>query len=143
MSASCCRNVQKQDHLYLKYKLSGKWKTEAFDGELHEKWELKEDGNMQQKGYYIEKQDTLYSATTRIQIVEDDIVLFSIIKNSNPKIFIATSINEKAIVFENKDYKNPYQVKYEFIDNDNYRRTIRGYEKDSLVIYEFNFKKVK
>jgi hypothetical protein len=123
--------------------LSGKWKTEAFDGELHEKWELKEDGSIQQKGYYIEKQDTLYSATTRIQKVEDDIVLFSIIKNSNPKIFIATSINEKAIVFENKDYKNPYQVKYEFIDNDNYRRTIRGYEKDSLVIYEFNFKKVK
>jgi len=46
-------------------------------------------------------------------------------------------------VFENKDYKNPYQVKYEFIDKNNYRRTIKGYEKDSLVIYKFNFKKLK
>ena len=80
--------------------MSGKWKTEAFEGEVHELWELKEDGNMQQKGYYIEDQDTLYSTTTRLQKVENDIILFSIIKNSNPKIFKATSINEQVIVFK-------------------------------------------
>ena len=61
-------------------------------------------------------------------------------RNSNSKTFNASSINEKAIVFENKDYKNPYHIKYEFIDKNNYRRTIKGHEKNSLVIYTFNLK---
>ena len=114
--SSTCQNGQNQDHLNLKNKLAGKWKTEAFEGELHEEWRLMEDGNMQQKGFYIVKRDTLYSATTRIQKVEDEVILFSLIKNSNPKIFKAIRINEQLIEFENKNYKNPFQVKYEFVD---------------------------
>ena len=58
-----------------------------------------------------------------------------------PKIFKSIRINEQVIEFENKDYKNPFQVKYEFIDKDTYRRTIKGIEKDSLVVYVFNLKK--
>ena len=38
----------------------------GIQGELYEDWQLMEDGKMQQKGFYIEKRDTLYSATTRI-----------------------------------------------------------------------------
>ena len=58
-----------------------------------------------------------------------------------PKIFKSIRINEQVIEFENKDYKNPFQVKYEFIDKDTYRRTIKRIEKDSLVVYVFNLKK--
>jgi len=96
---------------------------------------------MQQVGYYIENADTSYSAKTRIEKINDDIILFSVIKNSNPKIFKAKSLDDDQIIFENDDYKNPYEVKYEFLTNGKYRRTIKGYEKDSLVIYEFNFEK--
>lgn len=97
---------------------------------------------MQQQGYYIEAQDTSYSAKTRIEKVGDDIILFSVIKNADPKIFKAVSHSDTLIVFENKEYKNPYQVTYEFLGKDRYKRTIKGYENDSLVMYEFHFKKV-
>ena len=86
--------------------------------------------------------NTMYSAMTKIEKVGDEIILFSVIKNSNPKIFKAIKVKNETIVFENKDYKNPYQVKYEFLDKNNYRRTITGVEKDSLVSYSFNFKKL-
>jgi len=130
-----------EDHLNLNSKLSGNWKATAFDGELHETWKLEKNGFMQQQAFYIEKTDTSYRAKTRIEKVGTDIILFSVIKDSNPKIFKAISSEENKIIFENKDYKNPFNVTYEFIDSDNYKRTIKGYENDSLVVYEFNFKK--
>lgn len=138
---SCNNHNKIEDHLKLESKLAGKWKAKAFDGELHEEWKLNEQGWMQQEGFYIEGTDTSYAAISQIEKVKDDIILLSIIRNSNPKIFKAVLSASNKIIFENKEYKNPYEVTYEFISNSSYRRTIRGYENDSLVIYEFDFKK--
>ena len=140
---SCKDTLPPEDHLGLESKLSGKWTAKAFDGELHEEWTLNSDGWMQQEGFYIEKSDTSYAAKTQIQKVGGKIILFSVIKDSNPKIFQSTRVEDNTMVFENRDYKNPYQVKYEFLSSDNYRRTITGRENDSLVSYEFNFEKVQ
>ena len=131
------------DKLKLESKLSGKWIAKAFDGELHEAWQLDKDGWMLQKGYYIEGVDTSYSAQTKIEKVNEQLILFSVIKNSTPKIFQAKERFDNKILFENKDYRNPFEVVYEFIDSGNYRRTIKGMENDSLVTYVFNFKKQK
>jgi len=138
---SCNEDQKPKDYLNLKDKLAGNWKAKAFTGELHEQWNL-EKGWVQQKSYYIENNDTSYSAMSRIEKIQDDLILFSVIKNSNPKIFKAISVLDNEIIFENKDYKNPYQVKYEFINQNNFKRTIIGFEKDSLVTYEFDFKKL-
>ncbi|WP_167769679.1 hypothetical protein [Gaetbulibacter sp. S0825] len=136
---SCNEEFKVEDKLSLEHKLSGKWIAKAFDGELHETWKLDSDGWMLQEGYYIESSDTSYSARTRIEKVNNEIILFSVIKNSTPKIFQSKEHNESKMVFENMDYKNPYQVVYEFIDDNNYRRTIKGFESDSLVTYVFDF----
>lgn len=143
ITASCGVNDSVKDHLDLKDRLSGKWNAKAFDGELHEEWTLDQDGWMLQEGHYIEGNDTSYSAKTKIEKIGADVILLSVIRNSNPKIFKAVSIEKNEIIFENTEYKNPYSVKYEFLAKDSYRRTIKGYEKDSLVVYEFNFKKIK
>ena len=143
LAISCNDNEQVDDCLNLESKLSGKWITKAFDGELHEEWKLNNNGWMQQQGYYIEKGDTTYAAKTQIQKVGNDIILFSVIENSNPKIFKSITTTENKMVFENDDYKNPFQVKYEFFSKEKYRRTIKGYENDSIVIHEFNFEKNK
>ena len=140
---SCKEETEVIDKLNLEHKLSGKWIAKAFDGELHETWKLDSDGWMLQEGYYIEKIDTSYSARTRIELVNEELILLSVIKNSTPKIFQAIERSDSKIIFENKDYKNPYEVVYEFIDGKNYRRTIKGLENDSLVTYIFNFKKTK
>ena len=138
---SCKESPKVTDHLNLESKLTGKWIAEAFDGELHEVWALNDYGWMEQQGYYIANNDTSYAAKTQIQKVGQDVILFSVIRNSNPKIFKSVKFEENEITFHNDDYKNPYEVKYEFLSNENYRRTITGRENDSLVIYEFNFKK--
>lgn len=138
---SCNGEIKNNDELNLESKLSGKWIAEAFDGELHENWQLGDDGWMLQKGYYIEKADTSYSAQTRIEKVNNELILFSVIKNSTPKIFQAIEQSNNKIVFENRDYRNPYKVTYEFFDSNKYVRTIEGLENDSLVIYTFDFKK--
>ena len=140
---SCGGFDQTEDPLNLKDKLSGKWQAKAFDGELREEWKLEKNGWMQQKGVYIENNDTSYSAITRIEKIGHEVILFSVIKDSTPKIFKAISVSENEIVFENKDYKNPYQVKYEFFTGSTYRRTITGLGNDSLATYEFNFEKIK
>ena len=129
------------DQLNLSDKLSGKWKADAFDGILSETWTLGKDGWMSQEGFYIEDQDTSYSAKTKIEIVGNDTVLFSVIKDSNPKIFKAFIQTKNTITFKNDDYKSPFKVHYEFISDSKYSRTITGYEGDSLVVYKFDFSK--
>lgn len=130
-----------EDVLHLKGKLDGHWKAKAFNGELLETWELGKNGFMQQVGYYVENGDTSYSAITRIEKVEGEVILFSVIKGANPKIFKAIGMSDREMVFENKDYRNPYSVRYEFLDDGNYRRTITGLENDSLVSFVFDFKR--
>lgn len=129
------------DVLHLKEKLNGHWRAKAFNGELLEVWSLGRNGFMQQDGYYVENGDTTYRAVTRIEKVDGDIILFSVIKDSTPKIFKATLANSREILFENKDYRNPYAVRYEFLDDGNYRRTITGVENDSVVSYIFDFRR--
>ena len=136
-----CRNPQQKNHLNFSEKLTGKWQATAFSGELHETWQSTSDGWLVQQGFYIENRDTSYSANTKIEKVAGELILFSVIKNSNPKIFQAIKTTPDSIVFENTDYKNPYRVKYEFLGATDYRRTITGYEQDSLVTYIFDFEK--
>ena len=142
VSSGCNDQPAPNDRLNLNAKLSGTWKAIAFDGALHEKWALLPDGYMQQEGMYIENRDTLYQAITKIEQVGTELILYSVIKDSNPKIFKAIHRTEDIIIFENKDYSNPYQVKYEFLSDNKYRRTIEGVENDTLAIYVFNFNKV-
>ena len=141
VSVSCADQSNTNDILNLNDKLAGTWKADAFEGELHETWKLNSFGWMEQRSFYIEQNDTLYAATTQIQKIGERIILISVIDNSSPKIFQAESIHSDFIIFENDDYKNPFEVTYEFISN-KYRRTIKGQENDSTVVYTFNFKKV-
>jgi hypothetical protein len=137
-----CTAPKFEDKLHLEKKLSGSWTATAFSGELRETWRLGADGWMQQHGIYIENHDTLYSAHTKIEQVGGEVILFSVIRAATPRIFKAVTVGEDEIIFENNDYKDPYQVTYTFLDDTSYQRTIRRIEKDSLEVYTFNFKRV-
>lgn len=139
--ASCTQSDHHRDRLGFSDHLVGHWTAPAFDGELHESWKIHDDGWLIQSGYYIENGDTTYRAKTKIEKVESEYVLFSIIDGNAPKIFQATEKTASHILFKNEEYKNPFQVKYEFISDQSYRRTITGHEQDSLVNYVFNFEK--
>lgn len=132
-----------EDRSGLLHKLEGDWETKAWDGKLLENWSLSEDGWPWQHTSYVENNDTTYSSQSKIEFVADELILFTVIKNNPPYIFKATVQTADSIVFENSKYKNPNRVKYEFIDANNLKRTIKGIENESIVQTVFNFKRVK
>jgi len=139
---ACQDNKSEDSYDKIVNHLMGQWQSKAWSGHLHETWSIGSDNWLTQEAFYFEESDTSYRANSKIEQVDNELILFSVIKNSTPKIFKATIIQPDSIVFENSDYKNPFKVVYFFDDINNYRRTITGLENDSLVSYTFNFKRV-
>lgn len=123
----------------LKEKLVGDWSSKAWDGQLNESWWIDENGHLRQTATYLENGKVLYEAINKIELVDGEIILFTIIKNSNPKIFKATAYAHDKIVFENADYKNPNKVVYDFKTKKEFQRTISGTENDQPSTYTFKF----
>ncbi len=133
------------DKVYAKLKkeLVGSWRSKAWDGELKEKWYQDQNGNLSNQAQYVEKGEVRYEATNRIEVVKNEMILFTIIKDGNPKIYKASSYTENSIVFENSDYKNPNKVIYTFGDTDGFQRSISGTENNKPSSYTFKFVKIK
>lgn len=121
--------------------LTGTWVSKAWDGELQEYWSIGHDGNLLQNAQYTENGAVLYEAISRMEQVGDDFVLFSVIKDSNPKIFKVSSYKENEITFHNSDYQNPSTVIYKFVSETRYDRTIIGVENGAPTSYTFEFHK--
>ena len=119
--------------------LEGRWITPAWDGQLKEEWSRDPDHKLIQSQEYWENGQMTYAATSYIQQVDETIILVSIIKDGNPKIFKATDISSTKIVFENSDYSNPSKVVYTFHPN-GFNRTIIGTENNEPTSYTFKFK---
>jgi hypothetical protein len=127
----------------IKKNLAGKWSSKAWDGQLNESWSIDKNGHLNQTAQYIEQEKVLYEAANKIEIVNGELVLFTVIKDNNPKIFKATSYDKNQIIFENSDYKNPNKVVYSFLSNQEFHRTISGMEKDKATSYTFKFKRLE
>ncbi|WP_147302956.1 hypothetical protein [Marinoscillum furvescens] len=128
----------------MQHNLNGQWKATAFDGFLHETWRTLPNGQLEQEGFYIANGDTLYKAVTRLFTVNQELILLSVIKDSSPKVFKATSIAKDRIVFENTDYRNPSKVIYTIESPTNYQRSILGIEPNGdSAHYQFDFVKIK
>ena len=118
---------------------AGTWTTKAWDGELIEHWQHLQAGVLESQAIYIEKGDTLYRSTSRMEQVMGEWVLFSIIEGNNPKIFRQSAIDDQSITFVNSDYSNPQEVRYSFIDEQHFERTISGEENGQTSTYTFSF----
>lgn len=137
-------NKPKAQQMYdiLKAKLIGNWSSSAWAGTLYESWSIDENGHICQRAEYIENKEVLYESVNKIEIVNNEIILFTVIDDNNPKIFKATSYAEENIVFENNDYKNPNKVIYNFKNNE-FERTISGVENGESTSYTFHFSQIK
>ncbi len=119
--------------------LTGKWSSPAWNGQLVETWRMINTTTFESQAIYLEKGDTLYASTSRIEKVAGKWMLFSVIKDGTPKIFQAVSSSDKHILFENPDYSNPRQVRYAFTERQKFNRTITGEEDGKPSTYTFNF----
>ena len=126
-----------------KNNLVGNWTSPAWDGQLNESWSIDNNGHLSQSAEYIENQKLLFESGNKMEIANNELILFSVIKGSNPKIFKAISWSKNSITFENSDYKNPNKVTYKFLSNNEFHRTISGMENNELSNYTFKFKVVE
>lgn len=127
----------------LKENLNGHWTSEAWDGRLNESWTTDDNGHLLQTAQYIEDNRVLFESTNKIEVIDNELILMSVIKGSNPKIFKASSYSESEIVFENSDYINPNKVVYNFGPEEQFQREISGRENDQPTSYIFHFKKIE
>ena len=123
-----------------KNSLAGRWVSPAWDGQLEESWSVDEHGHLIQSAEYTENQKVLFASKNKIEIVDHEIILISVIKGSNPKIYKATSWSKRGITFENSDYSNPNKVIYQFVSKDEFHRSISGIENNEASSYTFKFK---
>ena len=138
-------NPSEKDMNYeaIKERLKGNWSSPAWSGQLDETWSVDPNSHIVQTASYSEEGVVSYSASNKIEIVGEEWVLFTVIKDSNPKIFKATSVTKDKIVFENSDYANPNKVVYEFTSPDTFKRTISGLENGEPSSYTFTFTRVQ
>lgn len=127
----------------LKNKLTGNWISKAWNGILKENWYIDKSGYLNQKAKYFENDKLLYEANNKIELIEGELILITVIKNASPKIFKATSFNKHEIVFENTEYKNPNKVIYKLISDKVFEREISGSENNKPSNYVFRFERNK
>lgn len=126
-----------------KQHLQGSWTSKAWDGVLNETWSIDENGDLIQFAEYIENGEILYEASNKIEKLAGELLLITVIKDNNPKVFKASASSKNEIIFENSAYKNPSVVKYEFISDTRFKRTISGEENGKPTSYTFEFNRVK
>lgn len=124
----------------LKKSLPGKWRSKAWDGWLDETWWVDTDGNLRQTAAYSENEVVSYKAKNKIELIDDQLVLISIIEGSDPRVFQATFFDHRQVVFYNSMYDNPSRVTYLIGDN-KFERTIGGMEDGKPSRYTFKFNK--
>ena len=127
---------------YYGKKLVGNWTAEAWDGVLEEDWVLTDEHKLSQQAVYSENGVASYKAQSRIALVDNRLIIYSVIEGSNPKIFKATSTTSSSITFENSDYGYPNKLLYKFKPDGNYSRTISGVENGVEKSYTFEFKRM-
>lgn len=125
----------------LEDRIVGEWTSTAWDGELHEDWKLGANGEIWQDAIYVEEDVVLYEATNKIEVVNNELILSTIVKGGNPKIFKASLILDDEIVFENSDYNHPSKVVYKFVDDNRFIRTISGQEQGQARSHTFQFER--
>lgn len=139
LDAASANNIKVDPFPDLSQLLIGEWSSPAWNGKLIETWRMIDATTFESNTVYLEKKDTLYASTSRIEKVAGKWMLFSVIKDGAPKIFQAVSSSANHILFENSDYTNPRQVRYSFTERNKFNRTIIGEENGQPSTYTFNF----
>ncbi|MBT8185450.1 MAG: hypothetical protein KJN76_11470 [Eudoraea sp.] len=127
---------------HIEEKLTGRWISKAWDGQLEEVWMLDENKHLLQRATYTEQGKVLYKASSKIERIDKELILFSIITGNNPKIFKASSESPTSITFENTEYGYPNKLVYSFKADGTYHRTISGIENGEVKNYTFEFKRL-
>lgn len=126
--------------------LIGTWENKTQKGSTYETWTKAGDKEFSGKSYSVKDKDTI--VFENIRIVQEDRKLFYIptVKNQNdglPVRFLAKTISENQLVFENTHHDFPQIITYKKITSDSLVAEISGTKNGQKRKQTFPMKRVK
>lgn len=116
-------NLKKTDWLI------GTWENKTPKGSIYETWGKKNDNELLGKSYIVKEQDTVVFENIRIVQEQDGLFYIPTVKNQNdslPVRFIAKSVSETRLIFENPKHDFPQLITYTKISKDSLNAEILG-----------------
>ncbi|MFL1896637.1 DUF6265 family protein [Aquimarina sp. 2-A2] len=109
--------------------LKGTWENKTSKGSVYETWSKSRENEFNGKSYIVKDKDTIIFET--IKLVQEQNGLFYIprVKNQNenlPVRFLAKTISETQLVFENLQHDFPQTISYTKITSDSLVAEISG-----------------
>lgn len=95
--------------------LIGTWENKTTKGSLFETWKKTSDNEFSGKSYVIQEKDTIVFETIRLAQEENGLFYIPVVKNQNegkPVRFLAKTVTETQLVFENPEHDFPQIISY-------------------------------
>ena len=120
----------------------GNWENISDEGNLTEKWVVKNDSTYYAETYFIKGKDTLFSEKVDLIQRGDKLFYIPTVTNQNDNNgieFVLTSADSNEIIFENPTHDYPKKITYKLINNDSINAQISGNGKSE----DFSFKRAQ
>ena len=106
--------------------IEGTWIMSTKKGMVGETWKKVNEDHYQNKGFIINKKDTIITEQVALRKTADGIFYTSTVEGQNnkqPVSFKLSSINNNIFIFENPEHDFPKRIVYEFTGN----KTLHAY----------------
>lgn len=126
--------------------LIGSWENVSNQGNMYEKWQIKNDSAFIGESYFIKGNDTLSAEMISLEQTGQDLFYIPLVKNQNdgkPVLFLLTSMDQQTFVFENPIHDFPQKITYQQVGQDSLIAKISGSRKGKPHTILFPMKKVK
>lgn len=126
--------------------LIGTWENKNQKGSIYENWGKKNDHELLGKSYIVKGEDTVVCESIRIVQEQNGLFYIPTVKNQNdslPVRFLAKSVSETTLIFENPKHDFPQIISYEKISNDSLVAENSGTKNGQEIKQTFPMKRVK
>ena len=124
----------------------GTWENIMAKGSVYETWSKSDVNEFSGKSYMVKEQDTIVFENIRLVREQNKLFYIPTVKNQNenlPVRFIAKTISETQLVFENLQHDFPQIISYTRINADSLLAEISGIKNGHERRQTFSMKRVK
>lgn len=126
--------------------LIGTWENKTPKGSIYETWKKVSDNEYAGKSYIIKEKDTIVFENIRLVQEQGGLFYIPVVKNQNnglPVRFVAKTILETQLVFENPQHDFPQVISYTKVGADSLVAEISGLKNGQERKQTFPMKRVK
>ena len=126
--------------------ISGTWENKTKRGSIFETWSKTTENELSGKSYMVKGQDTIVFENIRLVQEKEGIFYIPVVKNQNeglPVRFVAKTISDTKLIFENIEHDFPQIISYTKMSSDSLVAEISGTKNGQVRNQTFPMKRVK